>query len=305
MGKYDKEVSDAKKIIQDWIKGSKGYHDQFVTLKKNNLAWEKQSIQRARTLLDSGVAFTDEKSHNEVKYLVESGLENLELFAKEGLRIFNEHNKWAMGGPRDSFAAIASRLKFGKKGEPLFDGVQKELGSMLEPVSKGIRETESMWNKDLHFAIENQRIKLKAIGSELKKGSGARDEALAKQLKKGTAAFTEVVEKIVKGVMFFKDKDDWNRAKKGEFDERDPAGLKQKYEQYRNKVEVITAGAALIEKNLNRLQKSFPSGYLEGPGKTEFETLLKLKKDALLDLRRYSAYYGNVMKLFEEKGWKP
>ena len=305
MGKYDKEVVMAKKLTEEWLKGSKSYYDQFVTLKKNNLLWEKKSVERGRALLSSGLYLTDKRAAGELEGIVESGVENLDMFLKEGQRVFDAHNKWAMAGPRKSYAAIADKLKFGKAGEERYEGIKKELGSILEQVSKGIRDTEAVWNNDLKFAIETQRIKVKAIASEFAKGASTHEEALAKQIRKEAAAFKEVVDKIVGGVMFFKDKDDWNKTVSGEYDKREPGGMRQKYEQYRNKLPVIASSRVMIEKNLGRVRKSFPEEYLAGGGSVAFAEITKIKDKAFFELTRFDKYYRTLMTAFEKKGWKP
>lgn len=305
MGKYDKEVAMAKKLIEEWLQSSKKYQNEFVTLKKNNLAWEKKSVEQGRKLLSSGLHLTDKKAAVEIEGIVQSGLENLDMFHKEGQRIFDTHNKWALAGPRRSYATIADKFKFGKPGEERYEGIKKELGAILEQVSKGIRETESIWNTDLKFAIETQRIKLKAIAKEFEKGAASHEDALAKQIKKEMAAFSEVVEKtVVGGVMFIKDKDDWNKIKQGEFDKKEPAALRQKYEQYRNKLSVIASARVMIDKNFGRVRKSFPEDYLNGGGKEGFAAITKIRDKALFELTRFDKYYRTVMLEFEKKGWQ-
>ncbi len=73
----------------------------------------------------------------------------------------------AGAGLRRSYATIAEKLKFGKVGEERFENIKKALGSILEEVSKNIRETEGVWNKDVKFSIANQTTKLKAIDKEI------------------------------------------------------------------------------------------------------------------------------------------
>jgi hypothetical protein len=303
MGKYDKEVKEAKKIIADWVEDSEGYQGQFITLKKNNLEWEKHAIQQSRALLDSKKCQTDKAAFGFVENTIEVGPERLEMFAKEGERIFNAHNAWAMAGPRQSFATIATKLKLGKSGEEKYEAVRKELGSTLESVSKVIRETEGVWNKDLKFAIENQRLKLKAIAKEFQHGDEARDGALAKQMVKVTAEFKDVVQKTIDGFLFFKDKDDWNQVSKGDFDAKDTSTKKQKFEQYQNKIGMIPSSRDMIEKNLKRVEKSFPPEFLAGAGKAGFDGLTKVKNEALLELTRYQKYYTVLAQEFQERHW--
>lgn len=310
MGKYDKEVSQTKKQVEEWIKGSKEFLNEFVTLKKNNLKWEKDTIEKARKLLDAGAHIKDKKAASEIASTIESGKENLDMFLKEGQSIFDRHNKWAMEGPRKSFAAISAKFKFGKPGEEKYDAILKEVGSILEPVSKAIRDTESAWNKDVKFAIETQTVKLKALAKEYA-GEASREEALGKQMTKEVKLFEEVVKKILDGVLFFKDKDDFGQFKSGVFDKsleedsKQITKLKQKYEQYKNKIQVIADGRAMLEKNLGRVKKSFPEEYLSGAGKEGFEAIAKLYKDkGIFDLNRFEKYYKTMMSLFEGKNWK-
>ncbi|MBL8295902.1 MAG: hypothetical protein JNN08_28930 [Bryobacterales bacterium] len=306
MGKYDKEVGQAKKLVEQWLKESRNYHDQLIELKKKNLASEKEYVEKARKLLDGRNLENEKKVAEDVAFIVESGRKNLDRFLKAGEVIFETHNKWAMNGPRKGFVTMAAKLNFGKPGETRYEGILKELGtSTLEQVSKGLRETETAWKRDVKFAIETQQTKLEAIGEELRKGSVARGETLAKQMEKEKSDFKRVAEEIVGSVFFLKDKDDFNSVKNGQMEEVAPSQRLEKYKQYKNKIEVIANRRGLLEKNLGRVRKSFPQDFLDGAGKKAFEEITKTKESALFELTRYTKYYLTLIQLFEQKGWKP
>ncbi len=305
MGKYDKEVAAAKKILDDWVKESEKYEGQLIVLKKENLAWEKHAIQRTRELLDGKKYETDKNAAGEIEGNLSVGPERLEMFAKEAQRLFDAHKTWAMGEPRESYLTIARKLKLGKAGEERYEGVKKELGAILEKVSKTIRETEGVFTKDVKFAIENQRLKLKAIAKEYQSGGENREKALAKQLAKVTEEFKAATEKALSGIQFIKDKDDWNRVVKKDpvFETMHPDKRKEKYQQYRNKLGLIPSSREMIDKNFGRVQKSFPQDFMDGAGKAGFAAVAKIRKEAFDALTRYDSYYNNVMEEFQKRKW--
>jgi hypothetical protein len=305
MGKWDKEVTEAKKILDGWVKESEKYEGQLIVLKKENLTWEKHAIQRTRELLDSKKYETDKAAAGEIEGNLSVGPERLEMFAKEAQRLYDAHKAWALGDPRDSYLTIARMLKLGKKGEERYEGVKKELGSILEKVSKTIRETEGVFTKDVKFAIENQRLKLKAIAKEYKSGGENREKALTKQLAKITEEFKTSTQKVLDGIHYIKDQGDLERVLKKDpgFEAMDPPKKKEKYQQYQNKLGLIPGSNAMIEKNYGRIQKSFPQDFMNGAGKAGFDAIADVKEEALLKLKVYDSYYKKVKKAFEDRKW--
>jgi hypothetical protein len=324
MGQYDAEVEEARKLIDKWINSSKGYHDKFISLKKDSLVCEKPNIQEARVMLDSKRHRTDPRAAEFIEDAIASGNENLDKFHELGQRLFKEHYDWSMSGPRDGFVTIARQLKFGSPGEERFDGIQKELGPTLEIVSKALRETERVWNTDVKFAIENQRSKLKAIAKEFAQDSPssagigghrpgaqgdqdlARKQALGKQMEEAIESFKEVTDKGVTAILFVKDKLDLEKVntKNGEFFEKMvPFKRKEKYIQYKNKLALIPKTRETIIKNFGRVQKAFPPDYLAGVGKTGFDKIVEIKEEASHKLTSYENYYKMLMIKFERRHW--
>ena len=304
MGKYDRELKDAKKIIDDWAQEAKGYRNEFINLKMDNLKWEKQAIQQSRALLDSRKYQRDRDAYRLIESTILHGKERLDTFTKEGEQDLKDLNvDLASGGAREGYPAIAARLKLGKPGEEKYEAVRKEIGSNLEKVSKDIRDTEGLWNKEIKIAIENQRQKLKTLAKDFYLRDEARDRALANQMVKVTAEFQGVVKKTIDGFLFLKDHDDLNQVTKGGFDAKDSAARKQKFKQYQNKLGMISSSRATIEKSLETVRKSFPPEFLTGDGQAGYVGLIKAKTDAFVVLVGYQKYYTTLSQEFQKRKW--
>lgn len=303
MGKYDTEVRLAKQMVEGWIKESKRHGDQLVLLKKTSVAWEKQTIAEARQLLDSGAYKEDKKAAETIEDAIETGRQNLKEFEAEGQRIYENHKQWSAAGPRKSFSPIVAKLKLGNAGEDRYEAVRKELGASLETVAKVIRDTDNLWLKDLKFAIDTQKNKLLGIATEFKNGAASREQALGRQMTKEAKDFADNVQQLLAGTFFHKDSKDFNDIKTGKWKDVDIASIKYKVEVYKNRLPLIESVRQQLEKNYNRVRKSFPAEYLNGAGKAEFEKITKERDKALTELIRYKKYYETVMKLVVET-WK-
>jgi len=108
---------------------------------------------------------------------------NLKQFVKEGERLFNEHEKWALSEPRKSMAPIDTKLKLGGVNSDAYKAVAAGIKNQLIDVAAAIKSTQQAWNSDLKFALETEQSRVEALDKIIRQGASA-NSAFISQIKK-------------------------------------------------------------------------------------------------------------------------
>ncbi|TVP98309.1 MAG: hypothetical protein EA381_12640, partial [Planctomycetaceae bacterium] len=108
---------------------------------------------------------------------------NLKQFVKEGERLFNEHEKWALSEPRKSMAPIDTKLKLGGVNSDAYKAVAAGIKNQLIDVAAAIKSTQQAWDSDLKFALETQQSRVEALDKIIRQGASA-NSAFISQIKK-------------------------------------------------------------------------------------------------------------------------
>lgn len=163
--------------------------------------------------------------------------DNLEMFEKEGARLFDEHEKWALGEPRSSMATIAKKLNLGGTDTEVYKEVSKGIKTMLTDVATVIKETQQIWKNDLKFALDTQKTRLAALEKIILEGKNSKI-AYISQIRDEAAEYVKFCDKVWVNISakIPSHAEELMRVLKGEFAGRDKKMLDNQYAVYKSRL---------------------------------------------------------------------
>lgn len=303
MGKFDKEITAANKIGKDWIKKAEGYQASLQSIKKDSLKLEKVAM----TELQNGIKQGDHllpKPKLDYVTEIERVKDNLETFEKEGKRLFDEHEKWALKEPRSSMSFIAKELNLGKVESEAYQEVSKGIKNMLTEVASAIKETQQIWKNDLKFALDTQKSRLAALESIILDGKNSKS-AYITQIRKETDDFVKLCDTIWVniGSKIPSHAEELPKVQNGELANNEKKMLDNQYGVFKSRIVEIPKLVAAIEKNHRRILKSVPESFVKGfMISGEKKILDEKEKDLKLKLNQAFKLYEKLIAAYEKMG---
>lgn len=301
MGKYDNEIKEALKIGQDWVKITEKYAAEFEGIKKNNLKLEKDALTTAQKAIDRG---DHNKSPNDAKALadeLETIRGRLEEYKRAGQKLFDEHEKWALGDPRSNMGFIGKKLKLGDARSEAYLAVAEGIKRQLTEVGKAISTTQKSWKEDLLFQLDAQLDRVKAL-EKILAGEQGKSSAFLDQVRGEAQRFVAQCDKLYNSLKISADVADLSAIKAGKLDGKDSIVYQQKYQLYEKKSETIPQIVALIEKNHGRVLKSVPKNFMDGFFASKEKKEMDAKKTEVMNkLKAAKKLYDSLKKSFVDK----
>ena len=249
---FEKEIKAAKKIADGWLETSQGYESAFISMKKENVLWEKRAIREIQ-------GYIDNKELSRAIDAVEGSRTILDQITKKCELDAAEHSKFIMGNPRRGADGVCAEMKLGAK-DPAYADVMESLTKVLVAHSKQFKATENAWKQDLQVRLDLLKSNLGTL-EKIAKGEEGKMIAYSKQLEKDTAAYKVQMEKTVTALKvdtaervieeITKDKDNWCGGH--------PKKQQDQLATLRHRESVVDQLIGLSDKNYNRILKGLPA----------------------------------------------
>jgi hypothetical protein len=303
MGKYDKEIARAQKIGEDWKETSKGYEARLLSIKKDSLALEKKALTDLQNGIDKGQHNHSREAHAEFEDQLSVIKERLEMYMKEGQRLFDEHEKWALGDPRSNMGFIGKQLKLGDaRSEPYME-VATGIKRLLTEVASAISSTQKAWKEDLRPAIEIQLSRVTAL-EKILSGEKSKASAFLDQIKDEAKAFVESCQRAWINLKVDADAVNLPLAQQGKLDKTATTKNAQMYQLYEKKLKIIPEAMAQIEKNHGRVLKSVPRQFIDGfMASSQKKEMEEAKNAVLLKLKQANTLYTKLVEAYQKGGY--
>lgn len=294
MGKHDKLIAKGLKIVEDWNNTSVQYRDQFLTAKKNNVAWEKKTIK------DLTVQVESNGDMNKVLRDIESCRQFLQQNESALQQAYEEHYKFVRGKPREGAAAVCRQLKLTSDTEE-WDAVLEGLKRALIDNTKQFAATEAVWTKDLAPQIKLLKSRLDTLES-IAKGEGKKNDQYLKQFLESQEAFKKMTKDITAELKTSQAVDDLSAMENPDFMQGNPKALVGKLQTYELRLSNIPKIRALVDKNFGRIMKSIPDNYLKQPMWSRAVRTLENNRDEILKTLDFAEKaFGSAAKKFKQK----
>lgn len=254
---YEKEIAEAKKIGDGWLKTTQAARANLISLKKDNLALEKGALRRVQAAIQSG----DHNDPTKRKALVNELdviEDRLKDYLRMGKKIYDDHEKWALGDPRSNMGYIGPKLKLGDSKGVAYKTVATACKRMLTDVATGIAETQKTWKNDLQFSLRTHMDAVTAARKILDKDAGVR-QAFLEQIGKEVERFIKISDEAFGSLKVPADARDLSDVKGGVMAQKDKIVLDQKLQQYEKRLKLVPEIKAQMEKNYQRVIKSVPA----------------------------------------------
>jgi hypothetical protein len=280
---YEKEIKEAKKIGDGWLKTTQSARANLVSLKKDNLALEKGALRRVQAAIQNG-AHNDPAERKKLENELDVIEDRLKDYLRMGKKIFDDHDKWALGDPRSNMGFIGPKLKLGPATGPAYKAVSTACKRMLTDVATGIAATQAAWKDDLQFSLKTHMDAVTAARKILDKDSGVR-QAFLQQISGEVDRFIKYCDSAFTNLKVTADARDLSDIKGGVMAQKDKMVQDQKLQQYEKKLTLIPEIQAQLNKNYQRVIKSVPApqmnSWLASAKKKAMEDHKKVTDDKL------------------------
>lgn len=293
MGKHDKLIKDGLKIAQDWSDTSAKYSAQFLTAKKNNIAWEKKVIKDLTDQVEGGGDMA------EVLREIKASRQYIQQNEAALKKAYDDHYDFVRGKPREGAAAICRMLKL-KPDTEEWDAVLEGLKRALIDNTKQFAATEAVWTKDVEPQIKLLKSRLDTLET-IAKGEGKKNDAYLKQFLASKEEFKKMGKDITVQLKTNQAVDDLSAMDKPNFMQGNSKALVGKLQTYELREASIPKLRALVEKNFGRIMKSVPANYREQPLWTRAVKSLEGDRDEIIkDLDFAAKAFGSAAKKFKK-----
>jgi hypothetical protein len=248
---FEKEIKEAKKIADAWLKRSKDDETYFIALKKNGVAWEKENIKRIEAMIAEGEL-------NDAWIAIQDCRKWLKGYESDAETRQKKHFAFVRGNPRDGNKGVCAEMKLDSK-DPAYKAVTDSLSKMLMTHTPQFQATESAWKDDLLPRIELLKSKLDSL-DKLAKNEEGKNTVYRKQFEKDIAAYkdqmgsglkalkTETITAVIEKMS--KTPDTWLGG--------DEKFRKDQYILFNNRIAAIEKLLELSDKNYKRVLKNLP-----------------------------------------------
>jgi hypothetical protein len=291
---FEKEIKQAQKVADVWLKKSKDAEEFFIALKKSGIKWEKDNIKTIENSIER-------KETNEALEMIKDSRKWIDDYEQQAEKVFDQHAKFVRGAPRAGSKGICEEIGLKPK-DDAYKPVNDAMAKALLVHTKQFKATEAAWTADLKPRIDLLRSKLDTL-EKLAKGEEGKIDAYVKQFTKDTTAYKDQMEKAVTSL----------KPTMGELAikniTQNPATwcsgvAKVQIDQYtifKDRVALVDKLLQLSEKNYNRVLKSVPE---DVKSKLMFQRLLKTFQTAHLkvisELKSAQGIFKTAVAVFEK-----
>jgi len=280
---YEKEIKEAQKIGDGWLKTTQSARGNLIGLKKDNLALEKGALRQVQAAIQNG-DHNDPVKRKRLANELDVIEDRLKDYLRMGKKIYDDHEKWALGDPRSNMGFIGPKLKLGPSTGPVYKAVASACKRMLTEVATGIAATQKAWKDDLQFSLKTHMDAVTAARKILDKDAGVR-QAFLQQISGEVDRFVKFCDQTFASLKVPADARDLSDIKGGVMAGKDKMVLDQKLQQYEKRLKLVPEMQAQIDKNYQRVIKSVPAqqmnSWLASGKKKQMEDHKKAIEDKL------------------------
>ena len=280
---YEKEIADAKKIGDGWLKTTQAARGNLMSLKKDNLALEKGALRRVQAAIQKG-DHNDPAKRKSLANELDVIEDRLKDYLRMGKKIYDDHEQWALKEPRSNMGFIGPKLKLGAATTPAYKAVATACKRMLTDVATGIAATQKAWKDDLQYSLKTHMDAVTAARKILDKDAGVR-QAFLQQISSEVDRFIKFCDQSFASLKVPADARDMSDIKGGVMAQKDKIVLDQKLQQYEKRLGLVSEIQAQIDKNYQRVIKSVPApqmnSWLASGKKKQMEDHKKAVEDKL------------------------
>lgn len=248
---FEKEIKEAKKIADAWLKRSKDDAAYFIGLKKNGVAWEKENIRRIELMVNNGEV-------REALSAIQDGRKWLKSYKNDAQARQKKHFEFVRGNPRDGSKGVCKEMKLDSK-DAAFKAVTDSLSKMLMTHTPQFQATESAWSDDLLPRIEMLESKLDSL-EKLAKNEQSKMTVYRNQFEKDAKAYKDQMTSGLEALKtstyppiinkMNKNPDTWLGG--------DEKIRKDQYILFNNRIAAVEKMLELSDKNYKRVLKNVP-----------------------------------------------
>ncbi|MBC7738550.1 MAG: hypothetical protein H7245_15345 [Candidatus Saccharibacteria bacterium] len=250
---FEKEIKEAQKICDAWMKRSVTDMNYLMQLKKTGINWEKNYIAAIDQMLKAN-DFTGALA------TIEEGRQHLDIWFFEAENVYKKHDAFIMGDPRAGTKGICNAIGLKNDKDPAYVAVAKAMDKELISQTKQFKETGNLFNNDLKPKVAVLMSKLDTL-EKLAKGSTGKLAAYWEQFSKDRKAYlnsmgnasatlkVNMAEQVIKVITA--DPQQWMA--------KVPKARTDNYRVIIARLESVPKIIALSEKNYGRVIKSIPA----------------------------------------------
>ncbi|GMG83979.1 hypothetical protein LNKW23_31930 [Paralimibaculum aggregatum] len=293
MGKYDKQIKEANKIADGWLKTSQEAEEFFIRIKKEQVKWEKDEIKRIEGLVNAKDPAAQGRIEQTRIWLAD--------YRKECEKTYKEHGSFVRGEPRRGSAGICEKLKL-KPQDDAYKAVMDAMKKVLISHTKQFMTTENAWSKDLEPRLDLLESKLDTL-EKLARGAEGQMDAYGKQLARDLKKYKSDMESAVsalKADQIEKNIKDMTSDREGFLGGLEKA-RRDAYQLWTDRIAIADRLKELAVKNYKRILKSIPQDVRDKPMFARALKMLELAlKEAAKALNEVQGRFKTAKATFEK-----